>query len=307
MAKVCNVDEHFDFALLEGASCAFGVFDGVHKGHRFIIEEAKKAAREGGGRSVVLTFDKDPDELFHADRLKKLMSNRRRIQALCEMSVDAVVVFPFTPEFASQAPEEFLASAFGAAKPASIHVGGDFRFGNRAAGTVADLQEWGSVRGTLVCAHNLENVGDLPVTSTRIRLLLADGRCEEAEELLGHPYVLEGTVLKGRGEGADMGFATANLELPAMEQVLGEGVYASYVYVRGVRYKAAVAVGKAPMFADATATCEPHILDFSGDIYGEEIQVQPVHFLRPMTRFESVDELVATVMGDIAWTRDNLS
>lgn len=307
MARVCNVNEHFDFALLEGASCAFGVFDGVHRGHRFIIEKAKEFACECGGLSVVLTFDKDPDELFHADRLKKLMSNERRIQALCETGVDAVVVFPFTPEFASQAPEEFLVSAFGSSAPASIHVGGDLRFGKRAMGTVSDLQKWGADRGTRVCAYDLESVDGLPVTSTRIRLLLAEGACEEAEELLGHPYMLEGVVQKGRGEGFDMGFATANLELPAMEQVLGEGVYASYVYVRGKRYKAAAAVGVAPMFEGATATCEPHILDFSGDIYGEMIQVQPVHLLRPMMRFSSIEELIDTVMGDIAWTRDNLA
>lgn len=111
---------------------------------------------------------------------------------------------------------------------------------------------------------------------------------------------------QGRGQGNDMGFATANLQLPAMMQVLGEAVYAAYVTVDGVRYKSAMSVGVAPTFADATATCEAHILDFDGKIYGDTIKVEPVEFLRPMIKFDSVDELIATVKGNIEWVRENL-
>lgn len=306
MAKVFKVGEGFNHALLSGASCAFGVFDGVHKGHQFLIGEAKRTAAENGGASVALTFDIDPDERFHADRLKKLMTNDQRLRALAEMGVDAVVVLPFTPEFAAQSPEAFLDATFNGAFPYALHVGFDFRFGAKAAGTVADLEAWGRRGGTRICAHDLKSADGRPITATRIRKLLAAGACADARALLGHPYVFEGVVVAGRGVGADMGFATANLELPAMMQVLGEAVYAAYVTVEGVRYKAAMSVGVAPTFADATATCEVHILDFAGEIYGRTIEIEPVEYLRPMIKFESVEELIATVDGNIAWVRENL-
>lgn len=306
MAKVYNVDSSFDYELLSGASCAFGVFDGVHRGHQFLVGEAKRTAAENGGLAVAMTFDIDPDERFHAERLKKLMSNERRIEALAETGVDAVVVLPFTPEFSAQSPAGFLEATFKDATPYAMHVGNDFHFGARAVGSVADLEAWAKTTGTRICAHDLKSADGRPITATRVRLLLADGKCAEACELLGHSYVFEGTVQAGRGEGTDMGFATANLILPAMMQVLGEAVYAAYAYVDGVRYKAAMSVGTAPTFADATATCEVHILDFSGEIYGDTIQVEPVQFLRPMIKFASVDELIATVTSNIAWVRENL-
>lgn len=306
MAKVYKADEAFDHGLLAGASCAFGVFDGVHRGHRFLIGEAIRTAQESGGISCVLTFDIDPDERFHSDRLKKLMSNERRIEALAATGVDAVVVLPFTSEFSSQAPDAFLDALFGGASPYAMHIGSDFRFGARAAGTVSDLKKWGERVGMRVYAHDLKSADGRPITATRIRLLLAEGDCEQARLLLGHPYTFEGAVLKGRGEGTDMGFATANISLPAMMQVLGEAVYAAYAVVDGVRYKAAMSVGVAPTFADATAGCEVHILDFSGEIYGDVIAVEPVRRLRPMIKFESVEELISTVKGNIAWVRENL-
>lgn len=306
MAKVYKADESFDRGRLAGCSCAFGVFDGVHRGHQYLISEACRTSRESGGPSVVLTFDCDPDETFHPERLKKLMNNSQRIDALAASGVDAVVVLPFTHAFAAQDPMTFLYTTFDGKAPAHLHVGNDFRFGARAAGTVHELQEWGDANGMVIHAHHLKSADGQPITATRIRKLLGAGKCEEARELLGHPYVFTGNVKRGRGEGADMGFKTANLELPAMLQTLGEGVYAAYVTVDGAQYRAAMSVGVAPTFADATATCEIHILDFDGEIYGDVIDVEPLHFLRPMIKFDSVDELIATVQSNIAWVRENL-
>lgn len=306
MAKVFRADESFDRSKLEGCSCAFGVFDGVHRGHRYLIDETCRTARESGGLSVVLTFDRDPDEAFRPERLKKLMSNEQRIDALANTGVDAVVVLPFTREFAAQDPMTFLHTTFDGKAPAFLHVGNDFRFGAKAAGTVSELEVWGRANGMTIHAHHLKSADGRPITATRIRLLLADGKCEDAVELLGHPYVFTGNVQKGRGEGADMGFRTANLELPAMMQTLGEGVYAAWTTVDGSRYKAAMSVGVAPTFADATATCEVHILDFDGQIYGDRIEVEPVHYLRPMIKFDDVDKLITTVKSNIDWVRENL-
>lgn len=300
-------DPAFDEALLDRASVAFGVFDGVHEGHRFIIGEAVNTAREEGRASAVITFDIDPDEVFAADRLKKLMTNEARIAKLAELDVDAVVVLPFSREFAAQSPEDFLNACFGGGVPSHIHIGSDFHFGKKAAGSVADLEQWGAARGMTVHGHELLAEGGRPVTATRIRGLLAEGEVAPAAELLGRPYALSGTVRPGRGEGRDFGFATANLEVPAELLAVGEGVYACYVLVDGERYKAAVNVGVAATFADeSTANIEAHILDFDRDIYGQSIQVEFIEWLRPMRTFASLEDLIATVESNITWVRENL-
>jgi riboflavin kinase/FMN adenylyltransferase len=293
--------------VLRHSSCAFGVFDGVHKGHCYIIGRAIAAAKERGGRSVVLTFDRDPDELFRPDKLKKLLSNEDRLKALATTGVDAVAVLRFTRDFAALEPEVFLDSTFDRALPASIHVGCDFAYGARAAGSLADLKRWGSAHGVDVDGYDLVSEDGAPITATRIRGLLATGDVAEANELLGRPYRVHGTVREGRGEGRDLGFRTANLVVSPQMRALGDGVYAAWAEVEGARYKAAVSVGIAPTFADeATATMEIHLLDFDRNIYGQDIAVDFMEWLRPMMKFSSTEELVSTVMGNIAWVRENL-
>ena len=299
-------DKSFDWGIFAGASCAFGVFDGLHTGHRFLLDQAI-ATRKAGERAVAITFDIDPDEVFHPDRLKKLMRNADRLSALEASGVDDVVAFPFTKDFFSRPPLDFLDVAFPAGAPAHMHVGEDFRFGARAAGTVATLQEWGSRAGCEIHPHDLVSADGAPITATRIRKLLLDCQLDEANRLLGHPYALRETVRPGRGDGADMGFATANLQVRPHDRVLGEGVYAAYALVDGVRYKAAASVGVSPTFeATSTADMEVHILDFEGDLVGRDIVVEFVKHLRPMIKFDTTEELIATVMGNIQWVRDNL-
>lgn len=307
MAQVYNANEAFDHSVFENSSCAFGVFDGVHVGHRYLLECAMKSAAACGGQSIALTFDIDPDEIFHPDRLRKLMSNERRIERLAASGVDAVMVLPFTRDFASQSPEGFLERTFNGHAPAHLHVGLDFRFGAKAAGSVAELGAWGAMSGTHIDAHNLQSADGAPITATRIRLLLAEHDLDEAERLLGRRFSIVERVMPGRGQGADMGFSTANLVIPPQRRVLGEGVYAAYATVDGERYRAAVSMGVSPVFADETdSTCEVHILDFNRDIYGESIEVEFVEFLRPMIKFDSTEELIRTVMGNIEYTRTHL-
>lgn len=307
MVQVYKATKDFDHSIFEGASCAFGVFDGVHLGHQYLLQCAQNTARATGGKSIALTFDIDPDEMFHAERLKKLMSNETRLDYLAKSGVDAVVALEFNSEFASLSPEDFLQKTFNGYAPAHLHVGLDFRFGAKAAGTVADLARWGAASGTHIDAHNLKSSDSTPITATRIRLLLAEHDLEAAKALLGRNFFIREQIQPGRGEGMDMGFRTANLVMPSNRQVLAEGVYAAYAIVDGIRYRAAVSVGVSPVFADETkATCEAHILDFSGDIYGSYIDVEFIEFLRPMIKFDSTEELIATVLSNIEYTRNNL-
>ena len=304
-----TANESFDWELLANASVAFGVFDGLHLGHRYLIDQAVSAAQADGGgkRSVVLTFDIDPDEVFHPTRLKKLMRNEDRLVALEKTGVDAVVVLPFTHDLFTKTPDAFLATAFPAGAPAHLHVGENFRFCAKASGTVDTLRHWGATEGCRIHAHSLVSSDGAPITATRIRLLLQSCELREANRLLGHPYALRETVHHGRGEGAGFGFATANLQVKPHDRVLGEGVYAAWAAIGDARFKAAVSVGDSPTFeAEATADMEAHILDFEGDLVDRDITLEFAEYLRPMIKFESTEELIATVTANIEWIRTNL-
>lgn len=307
MAQILKLDETADRSFFSESSCAFGVFDGFHKGHQALIGFAVKDAHERGEKAVALTFSIDPDEIFRPDALKKLSGNAERIERLAASGVDYVAVLPFDRAFASKSPDEFLAWTFGDFVPRSIHVGTNFRFGAKASGTESTLRRWGMLHACRICVHKLTCAAGEPVSATRIRGLLADGKIEDANELLGRRYAVSGTVVSGRGEGAEMGIRTANLDIPENLRALGDGVYAAYAIVDGVRYKAAVNMGVAATFADrATANCEAHILDFAGDIYGETITLEFAAWLRTMRKFDDVEELVATIQSNIAWVRGNL-
>lgn len=185
MARIAHLSDEADRSFFEGASCAFGVFDGVHVGHRFLISKARESAFEDGAASVVLTFVIDPDELFAPDRLVKLMTNEDRMAALAGSGVDIVAALPFDRDFAALSPEDFLNRTFEGNVPAHLHVGEGFRFGSRGSGDVGVLRGWGDEHGMEVHCHDLLQVDGAAVSSTRIRSLLASGRVDQAEELLG--------------------------------------------------------------------------------------------------------------------------
>ena len=302
-----RADDTFDWSLFNGSSCAFGVFDGLHTGHQYLIGCAVQTNDVPDAHSIVITFDIDPDEVFHPNRLKKLSRNADRIDALVHAGADDVVVLPFTPAFFGQPPEDFLANTFPQGAPAHLHIGEDFKFGAKAAGNVQTLRAWGERVGCQIHAHHLVSADGVPITATRIRKLLLDCKIKEANRLLGRPYSIRETVHKGRGDGTDFGFATANLQIIEHDRVLGEGVYAAYATIDGTRFKAAVSVGVSPTFEEtSTANMEVHILDFSGDLVNKPITVEFIEFLRPMIKFDSTEELIATVMGNIQWVRENL-
>ena len=185
MTEIIQVGEGCSNGFLSGASCAFGVFDGVHRGHRFLLDRALETAAETGGSSVALTFSIDPDEIFAPERLVKLMSNEERISRLAESGVDIVAVLPFDRCFASLSPDDFLDRTFGGNVPAYLHVGEGFRFGAKGSGNVDTLRKWGDERGMRVSCHGLLQVDGATVSSARIRNLLASGRLDEAGVLLG--------------------------------------------------------------------------------------------------------------------------
>ncbi|HBT95079.1 MAG TPA: riboflavin biosynthesis protein RibF [Coriobacteriia bacterium] len=285
--------------------CAIGVFDGLHIGHRYIIGQAVKQARSRALRSIVLTFDHDPDEFFlDASIRRKLVSNADRIAFLARSGVDAVLVLPFNADLALLSPDDFLDEVIAKhGAPRGIHVGANFRFGAKAAGTVDHLRAWGESHDCEVHAHILRASDKLPISSTRIRDCVQSGNIEQANRLLARPHYARATVVAGRGVGHDLGVPTANLELDEMLVRPADGVYFGVFAVDGGLYKAAISVGVPSTFAGTSSTIEAHLLDFDGDLYGRRIQLFFCEFLRPMQTFESVDELVAAVDYNIEQVR----
>lgn len=306
---------------------AIGVFDGLHVGHRFLIGCACDDARERGVSLLIVTFGRDPDEYFrnggawptaetHPDKFK-LMRNRDRLEALVEYgkTLDPnvpveVLALPPTADLFEQTAQDFTAHLMRFSNPCSVHVGEGFRYGARAAGTTQTLAAWAGGAGVACKVHPLFQVGGSPVSSTRIRGLLAEGDVTGAAELLaGRWHSVWGHVVHGRGEGTGFGFATANLELGGTCRGVilpVEGVYGCYALVDDKRFAAAVNVGVTKSFEGATAPIEAHLLGFEGDLYGKDIELQFVKHLRPSRVFESTDELIETVTRDIDWVRDNL-
>lgn len=296
-----------DGVPIGGSVVAFGVFDGFHAGHMSLLGRAIEDARKRCVPVVVLTFDVDPDELLHRDCLKKLMDNADRICALASADVDAVKVIRFNESLASLEPQDFLSLAFGGAVPASLHVGENLRFGRGAKGDVLLLEEWGRSKGMDVVASPLLEMDGGRVSSTRIRLLLQEGSLEEANHLLGHAYEVRGRVVHGANLGAQLGFRTANLILAEDRMVLADGVYAAYADVDGVRYKSAVNVGLPPTFeGERVANIEAHILDFEDDIYDRRISLSFMKRLRPLVKFDSVEELKRVVTRNFQEVRELL-
>ncbi|MGN0072628.1 MAG: tRNA pseudouridine(55) synthase TruB [Coriobacteriales bacterium] len=287
-----------------------GVFDGLHNGHRSLLDAAVADAQGRGVPVSVLTFEKDPDEFFGREASSfKLMSDDKRLQLLRSYNPGVIAeVVAMRAERACFAvePQAFLESLGKLFQVQSVHVGCDFRFGSRAAGTVSDIDGWCAAHGARCCPQELLCAEGEVVSATRIRQLLAEGDVDAAVRL-GGSCCLSGVVVHGRGEGSGMGFATANVE-PAGDVMLPrEGVYGGFCRVAGACYAAAVNVGVARSFDAATAPVEAHLLDYRGDLYGKTVELELVHWMRPQLKFESQEELVATVMGNIQWVRDNLA
>lgn len=283
------------------AVCAIGVFDGVHLGHRALVARAAELAHERGVEAFAVTFDRDPDQVVTPESAApQLIDLAEKARRLCDAGASRVIVVPFDLKLAAMSAEEFLSEVLlGVCDPVAVVVGEDFRFGRRATGTVETLRAYCAPRRIDVEAMPLVIEGGAPVTSTKIRGLVAAGDVVAAQELLGEPHRVTGVVVRGRGEGASLGVPTANIEPEAFAALPAAGVYAGRVVVGGASWPAAISVGRPPTFPQATDLLEAHLIGFSGDIYDEPASVEFLGRLREQRRFDSIDELVVAMRADI--------
>jgi riboflavin kinase/FMN adenylyltransferase len=296
-----------------GAAVAMGNFDGVHLGHQSVLALAHAAAAELGAPFGVVTFEPHPRAFFAPDAPPfRLMTADARAHRLAKLGVEVLYELPFGPELASLSPEAFaetvLAGGLGARH---VVVGADFRFGKGRAGDVGTLARLGSALGFgVTVAPLISDAGGGDFSSTAIRAALAEGRPDEAARILGHWHRIEGRVLHGDKRGEALGVPTANLALQGLH-LPRFGVYAVLVDVldgpHAGRHLGAASIGVRPTFGENASNLEVHLLDFDGDLYGAEISVALVAWLRPELRFDGVEALVAQMRADVADARARLA
>ncbi len=285
------------------AVVAIGVFDGVHLGHQALIASACEDARARGVSAAALTFDRDPDQVVTPDSAApQLLSIEDKCRFLAQAGADTVLVIPFDVAVAALPPERFVEGILaGACTPLAVHVGEDFRFGRFAEGDVRTLLSLGQAHGFDVRPHSLVTAGGAPVTSTRIRALVAAGAVADAATLLGRSHRVAGMVTRGRGEGvALLGIPTANVVPAAFSALPADGVYAGGAEVGDTGYPAAISVGVPPSFPGAHHVLEAHLLGFHGDLVHREITLTFSERLRDQRRFSSTDDLARAMRDDIA-------
>lgn len=286
---------------------AIGNFDGVHVGHQALLHELFAAGRRHGGVPTVYTFDPAPTAVVaphrHQPRLQTLAARVARLRA---SGVASVVVEPFTAAFASLPADDFVRSVLVARLGArALVVGHDFRFGNMRAGDAAFIRRL-APDVELVEVPAVESGGS-PVSSSRIRKLLAGGEVEAAAALLGRPWSLSGVVVRGQARGRTLGFPTANV---AQREELqpASGVYAVRVRLpEGQELPGVANLGTRPTVGGVDRSAEVHLFDFSGDLYGQELEVSLVARLREERRFASLDALTAQIARDAAAARARLA
>lgn len=288
------------------AVVSVGVYDGVHLGHQALIHDACVLARERGVLSAVVTFDRDPDRVVDPSHAApQLLELTDKLELLAGLCPDVVLVVPFDEAVAAMPPDVFLDQLLlPAFTPSAVVVGYDFRFGARAAGDLSVLGTYGRRHGFEVVGHPLVRAGGEPVTSTRVRALVAAGDVAGAAALLGRPHRLRGVVEEGRHVGGKLGAPTANVRHAAYAAVPADGVYACRATLDEATHAAAVSVGPPLTFAGAPAAVEAHLLDFSGDVYGAGILLHFLERLRPLERFASPEQLAAAIARDVERVRE---
>jgi riboflavin kinase / FMN adenylyltransferase len=286
------------------SAVTIGKFDGVHPGHRAVINELKSVAAADGLLATVVTFDRNPLSLLAPEKCPvSLVSNAQKIELLEATGVDATLVLTFDQALASQPPEEFVESVLvGALQARVVFVGADFRFGVRGSGTVELLDRLGK-RYDFEVRHIPEvATGDSEsrrASSTWIRELLDAGDVATAAARLGRLHSIRSTVVHGEQRGRALGYPTANLSPDIEGFIPRDGVYATWATVPAGRFGAAVSIGNNPTFEGVPQKqVEAHLLDQKLDLYGQPIELEFVEYIRPMNKFESADALAAQMRTD---------
>jgi riboflavin kinase/FMN adenylyltransferase len=289
------------------SAVALGTFDGVHLAHRAILGTAVSRARAADLTALACTFDPHPMEVLAPERAPlPITTLDERLALIAETGIDATVVIAFTREVADIEPEAFVKEALvERLRIREVVVGFNHRFGRGARGDTALLRDLGARLGFVVHVIEPLTVDGVPVSSTEVRAALQRGDLEQAARFLGRPYSIAGKVTRGAGRGRTLGFPTANVA-PERPVLVPPGVYGCRAELAGLVIPAVVNIGVRPTFGETNLAVEAHLLDFSGDIYGQSIRLVLVARLRDERRFPSVEALREQIARDVESARARL-
>jgi riboflavin kinase/FMN adenylyltransferase len=298
-----KIYHHIDeFEPVKNAVVTIGTFDGVHLGHRKIIERIKELAKASDGETVILTFFPHPRMILHPEdqSLKLINTINEKAELLEQLGVDHLIITPFSRDFSNQTPEGYirdvLVDKIGTKK---IVIGYDHRFGKDREGGLADLQRLAPVYGFEVIEIPEEDIHHVAVSSTRIRKALLNAEIDLANEFLGYPFFISGNVVRGDQIGRQIGYPTANIMVEESYKLIpADGIFAVKVKVNSQEYKGMGYIGHRPTINGMMRNIEVNIFDFDLDIYTQPIRMDFIHFIRSDIKFESLDQLKAQLSKD---------
>lgn len=283
-----------------------GNFDGVHRGHQHLLANVTARSKEIGAPSLVITFEPHPTVVLRPEHAQpRIATPGSKVKLLRAVGIDEVAIIPFDRAFASLLPDEFLTLVYQSACPTDIFVGDDFRFGKMRAGDIPTIEQFGKQHGFEThIVHPLADASGV-VSSTRVREALLAGDVEDTASLLGRRYRLTGSVEHGLARGRDLGYPTANLELPTSMCVPHDGIYAGYARFSdgSAPHEAMIYIGTSPTFGERERLVEVNILDYRGNLYSHELEIEFVAFVRADCTFDTAEELMAQMADDEATTR----
>jgi len=277
-----------------------GVFDGVHLGHKYLISKLLGQAGQRNLLSGVVTFYQHPEELLSPrTRLPFLTGIEERINLLKNEGVDVIIPLSFTAEMAQIGARQFVGLLRKHLSMCGLVVGSDFALGKGREGDTDTLQRLGqSMNFSVTVVPPLVVNGEV-ISSTAIRKALADGDMRKVRELVGRPFSLQGKVVTGAGRGAGLGFPTANLDIGPERAMPPDGVYASWAHINGKVYQSMANIGRCPTFGGCERTAEAYIVDYQGDLYGQELKLDIIDRLRDEKKFDTVEALKAQMTEDV--------
>lgn len=286
-----------------------GTFDGVHIGHRKILERLIQDAKKGGLQSTLLTFFPHPRMVLQKDSGIKLLNTiSEKSEILAAMGLDCLVIHPFTPEFSRLTATEYVRNILvDTLKAKKVIIGYDHRFGRNRTADISDLKHFGSLYDFEVEEIPVQEIEEVSVSSTKIREALATGDLESANAYLGYNYMLQGTVKRGKGLGRTIGFPTANLHPDADYKLIpASGVYLVGTSVDGISGYGMMNIGVNPTVDGSQLHIEIHIFDMNRDLYGSTLRVQLLERIRNEQKFESLEALKSQLQQDLSDSRARL-
>ena len=277
-----------------------GVFDGVHAGHRYLLEKLQRQAAEKNLLSGVVTFNPHPQSVVHSqNKLLWLSAPENRVKSLQRLGINLVAVLTFTPEVAQLSAREFMSLVKKQLRMRSIMVGPDFALGRGREGNIHLLRALGLEMNFSVEVIPPYAINGEIVSSTLIRQALTQGDMEKVRSLMGHYFQIGGRVVTSDKRGRILGFPTANLDIKPQQALPGNGIYATITQVGDKQFHSATNIGTRPTFEEGEKTVETHLLNYRGDLYSKEIRVEFVQKLRDEQRFPSSKELKAQIKQDV--------